>query len=290
MSRLFVNDLMVMDFSYLDERRGLLGESWKVDLELAGTLDSQGMLLDFGAVKPLVRETIDAEFDHRLLVPADHPGLRLEREADSILVALPLQGGGEVLHRGPESAVTLISARHIEPETVAASIVARLRALLPANISAVELRLAAESISGACYQYSHGLKRHDGNCQRIAHGHRSRLEIARNGRRDAGLEAVWADHWRDIYIGSRADLVATEQVDGQPHLRFSYRASQGAFELRLPERLCYLIDSDSTVEHIAQHIATCLAARHPGDHIRVRAFEGIGKGAVAECRQPRDSG
>ena len=133
------------------------------------------------------------------------------------------------------------------------------------------------------YHYSHGLKKHDGNCQRIAHGHRSGIEIFENGRRSRYWEKLWADRWEDIYIGTRSDLEGTYYVEDVPHHRFRYDAEQGHFELVIPEDHCYLVDTDSTVENLAEHIAEELAREAPGKRFRVRAFEGVGKGAIAEA-------
>ena len=59
---LFVNSLTVIDFSYLCNKRGAVGESWIVDLTLHGKLNEESMVLDFGLVK---KQTINI-FKNRL--------------------------------------------------------------------------------------------------------------------------------------------------------------------------------------------------------------------------------
>ncbi|WP_456445919.1 6-pyruvoyl trahydropterin synthase family protein [Thiolapillus sp.] len=276
--RLFVHQLTVLDFSYLHPTRGLVGESWQVDIELEGGLDDQGMVLDFGDVKRRVKYLIDESFDHRLLVPADHAGLSMQGDQLRFL----LEGGQRIRHRGPAEAVQFIPAPEISTDSVARAIHQALEPVLPGNVQSVHLTLYPEPEEGAWYQYSHGLKLHCGNCQRIAHGHRSRIRIWRDGVRDEMLEQLWAERLRDIYIGTEADMVAITSWNDQSCFRFAYSAEQGDFELELDAERCYLLDTESTVENIARHIRERLEKEHQGSRFRVQAFEGIGKGAISE--------
>lgn len=280
MTTLFVHRLTVIDCTYLSPARGLVGESWQVDIELDGALDDQGMVLDFGEVKRSIKRLIDDQFDHKLLVPADHPGLHLEDLADGLQLTFVLQDGRVIEHRSPRDAVRFIPCERIAADRLAQIIGDYLSPLTPENVEAVRVRLWPEQHEGAFYQYSHGLKHHDGNCQRIAHGHRSRIEIFRNGRRDTALEDDWATRWTDIYIGTREDLVGTHRRDDVDYCEFAYRSAHGRFGLVVPQQACYLIDTDSTVENLAQHVAERLKATHPGDRFKVYAYEGVDKGAV----------
>ncbi len=279
MPQLFVNRLTTLDFSYLHPQRGLLGESWLLDVAIGGDLDAQGMVLDFAEVKRSIKTLVDQDFDHRLLIPMDYAGLDEHPRRGMSHLNFHTRDGGFIQHSSPEQAVCRIPAEAVTPDSVAAAIVARLRPQMPANVASLRVRLGPEAIEGAFYHYSHGLKHHCGNCQRIAHGHRSRLIIERDGQRDTRLEADWCERWRDIYIGHREDM--DKEQDGDTW--FSYESAQGRFLLRLPSARCYLVDSDSTVENLARHIAETLAAEHPGHHFRVQAFEGVDKGAIAEC-------
>lgn len=283
MSRLFVNRLTVIDFSYLHAERGLLGESWLADIELRGGLDEQGMVLDFGEVKKLAKGLIDQQFDHKLLVPARHPGLRHMTDQGRDSLFFPLASGACISHRAPLDACAYIDAEQIDSEHLARAIEQALQPHMPPNVDGLRIRLRPEQIDAAFYHYSHGLKHHCGNCQRIAHGHRSRLEILRDGKRDGMLEQEWAGRWRDSYIGTREDLAEAFERDGIAYYCFAYRAPQGAFELELPKDACYLIDTESTVENLAQHMADRLKAEHPESRFEVRAYEGVDKGAIGEA-------
>lgn len=284
MSRLFVNRLTVLDFSFLHPRRGLLGESWLVDIELHGDLDAQGMVFDFGDVKREVKRTLDERFDHRLLVPSKHPGLKIDttKAPDRAALSFTLDSGETLRFDEPGQAVALIEADRITESTLAAAAIDALRPLMPGNVDAIRLALSPETTDGAYFHYSHGLKHHSGNCQRIAHGHRSRIQIYAGEQRSSELESDWARRWQDIYIASGEDLSGEFERDGVRYLRFAYTAAQGGFELELPARCCYLMEVDTTIEHLAQHMADTLKREHPEQSFTARVFEGIDKGAVGE--------
>lgn len=276
MSCLFVEHLTVIDCAYLDAARGLVGESWIVDVELEGELDDQSMVLDFGHVKKRLKSAIDTSVDHGLLVPMRSAALQmLEFGASSRL--LFKAADGPIEHRAPSAAVCPVDAEVIDADAVTAYLRPLLQAVLPPNVERLGLHLRSEANDGPYYHYVHGLKKHDGLCQRIAHGHRSRIEVRVGGARQPALEQALATHWRDIYLGSREDIVA----ESSDRIRFAYTAREGKYELALPRHRVDLLDTDSTVEQIARHLATRL--RHEGAEqpIEVRAYEGVRKGAIA---------
>lgn len=281
MNHLFVDNLTVIDFAYLDASRGLVGESWIVDVVLGGELDDQGMVFDFSNVKRTIKRVIDERVDHRLVIPRAYKGLEWnEDEPDSF--TWRLTDGTYILHRSPDEAVVWLSSDRVVPSAVARLLEQELRAVLPANVTDVDIALREDVIEGAYYHYVHGLKKHMGNCQRIAHGHRSPIRIDRNEHRDRDLENQWAKRWQDIYVGSEEDVTQRWVAeDGTAYVTFEYEANQGEFALTLPENRVYMLDSDTTVELIAAHIAGQLKSEFPEDAIRVKAYEGVGKGAIA---------
>ena len=281
MNHLFVDNLTVIDFAYLDASRGLVGESWIVDVVLGGELDDQGMVFDFSNVKRTIKRVIDERVDHRLVIPRAYKGLEWnEDEPDSF--TWRLTDGTQILHRSPDEAVVWLSSDRVVPSAVARLLEQELRAVLPANVTNVDIALREDVIEGAYYHYVHGLKKHMGNCQRIAHGHRSPIRIDRNEHRDRDLENQWAKRWQDIYVGSEEDVTQRWVAeDGTAYVTFEYEANQGEFALTLPESRVYMLDSDTTVELIAAHIAGQLKSEFPEDAIRVKAYEGVGKGAIA---------
>lgn len=277
--KLFVDNLTNVDFSYLHPQRGLLGESWLVQLVLDGSLNDQGMICDFGIVKKAVKQWFDTYIDHALVVPTGLANLRLTQAQGETQVDWRYPDGRSFYCRSPQQAIALVELEQISEAGLAAWCKDQLLALFPEQVKGLEISFVAEPIAGDFYHYSHGLQQHDGNCQRIAHGHRSKIEIFLDGQRDAQVEQYWAAQFCDIYIGTTTHLVTAPGVEHH----YRYQAPQGTFELRLPADKCYLIDTETTVEQIACHLAAQVKQAYPDQDVTVRAFEGVGKGAIASA-------
>jgi 6-pyruvoyl-tetrahydropterin synthase len=283
----------VIDSSYLCERRGMVGESWLVDIEMSGELNEMSMLLDFGRVKKLIKSIIDEEVDHKLLVPTECPLVHVHAlENDESTVDL-LRPGRAIHLRCPTQGFAFIPAPQVDKESVTRYLLGVLAKRLPSNIKDLSLTLRSERIEGAFYHYSHGLKKHDGNCQRIAHGHRSPVEILVDGERDEELEFNWAERWADIYLGTEEDRVALGELalseraeaslkEGDAHyIGFKYVAPQGLFQLAMPAAEVEMIDTDTTIELLAHYIAREVKKQVGDKFVKIVAYEGVGKGAIA---------
>ncbi len=276
---LFVDQLTNVDFSFLDAERGMVGETWLANFGLGGSLDHTGMICDFSAVKRHFREWLDEYLDHRLAVPTLSPAVSYRQQNGQIHLTWK-SAVGMIEMSAPEQAVALIPVTEITPQSCVHWVAQAVKALMPEQVSQIDLEFTTEAITGSYYHYTHGLKKHHGNCQRIAHGHRSTIGIWRNGEKSPQLEQQWADQWQDVYIATREDI----QTETEQTYQFGYTAPQGDFVLTMPKAKCYLVDTETTVENIATHIYSVLKQRHTDANIKVKAYEGFGKGAIAQDR------
>jgi 6-pyruvoyl-tetrahydropterin synthase len=288
--QLFVNDLTVMDFSYLCPERGMVGESWIVDVILDGDLNEESMVLDFGKVKKQLKYLIDEYIDHKLLVPVEHTFSDVRRDSvtDRVNVDFMRPQGRSIHLSCPAEAYAFVYSPTVTMDSVSAYLKDVIATHLPDNVEGIELMLRAEVINSPYYHYTHGLKKHDGNCQRIAHGHRSKVIVFEEQSESLVWQEYWAKRWSDIYIGSEEDLVelsqtdfAESQIDFTQHYIFAYESSQGRFELLIPKAESEVITTDTTVECLAQYMVSEQKRLNPELSFKVLAFEGVGKGAIA---------
>nr|WP_136252399.1 6-carboxytetrahydropterin synthase [Ningiella ruwaisensis] len=298
--KLFVNDLTVMDFSYLCPKRGMVGESWIVDIILNGALNDESMVQDFGIVKKQLKKLIDEYVDHKLVVPAEYAHTHIQHDQTQGRVKVDFafkndadstsESGTKSIHLlCPPEAYAFVYDSEVSMQSVTTYLKDIIKTHLPDNVHDIEIMLRAEVIDSPYYHYTHGLKKHDGNCQRIAHGHRSKVIIFENGERSEQNENYWAKRWRDIYIGTQEDLVAANRlklqhdaISDDTHYCFAYEASQGEFEMAIPKQVCEIVPYDSTVECLAQYILEESERLNKNTRFVVSAFEGVGKGAMVE--------
>lgn len=289
--KLFVNDLTVIDFSYLCKERGVVGESWIVDVLLDGSLNEQSMVLDFAIVKKQIKAIIDEAVDHKLLLPTQEKALTVNASTyhENHLTLDFLSERASYYLQSPQCAFALIDCLAITIDSVTQYLNKIIMAELPSNVKGLTLTLRPENIVGDYYHYTHGLKLHDGNCQRIAHGHRSKIQIFVDDIKDTQLEHEWCERWQDIYIASEADRVNKADIElsdfamtniTPDHQYFSYTAPQGRFDIAVEDKVLDVVDCDSTVELLADFIARQVHKQRPNNSIKVIGYEGVAKGAI----------
>lgn len=293
--QLFVDDLTVIDFSYLCKDRGIVGESWIVDVLLDGSLNEQSMVLDFAVVKKQIKAIIDEAVDHKLLLPMEASELTLTASSynDNHQMLDFISDRASYFIQSPACAFAQIDCLKITVEAVTTHLNAIIMAELPNNVAGLTLTLRAENISNDYYHYTHGLKLHDGNCQRIAHGHRSKIQIFVDNKKSIELESYWCQRWQDIYIASEEDRVNENDIQLSPqaidnltpdHQFFSYKAPQGRFDIAVDSKVLDVVDCDSTVELLADFIARKIKIKYSDTlldkTVKVIAYEGVAKGAI----------
>jgi 6-pyruvoyltetrahydropterin/6-carboxytetrahydropterin synthase len=129
----------------------LHGHNYRVYVEIDAQLSEFGLVIDFRAVKPVVREIVDG-LDEHWLVPGEHPVLTCRARGDGVI---------EVRYRdkhyaAPEEDVLVLPINNTSSENLASWIGRELRRLLGERFEAVRvasLRVAVEETSGQCGVY-----------------------------------------------------------------------------------------------------------------------------------------
>ena len=169
---------------------------------------------------------------------------------------------------------------------------------MPSTIDSLKIELVPEKQpkSKKFFHYTHGLKEHYGNCQRLFHGHRNTVDVKINGESSPEHEVFLAQElfksnihfckWENV--ANQEDIIKAcgeKKPQGRylelPPVKIEYQASQGFFRAELPGRTLYFLQEESTVENLSMHFARLIKKKvKETDIVAVRAYEGIAKGAL----------
>ena len=298
--RLFINDIDKIDCAIFDPSVGVVGQSWTVDITVAGTLDSNGFVYDFSHLKTLVKQVLKSTIDHSLVIPVQSKLVHYQETERGELWRLQAKSrltgvNSDWTYLCPKGAVYPMRAINVTRELIEAECGRLIRHRLPEEITSVVVNLREEEVvSGqAFFRYSHGITGHEGLCQRLFHGHRSLIEVHVSDERRHDLEQ-WLAHevlGSVVHVASLkqlvnppADVRAGTRAEYTEPLTISYRGSLGDYEATVPANRVFLTDEETSIESIAYELAKLIASEaiEIGGPIRVKCFEGIGKGAIAE--------
>jgi len=123
----------------------LHGHNYRVFVEIEAQLSTHGLVMEFKAIKPVVREICDA-LDEHWLVPGEHPVLRWSESGGAIEVRYR-----ERLYRVPREDVIVLPINNTSSENLATWFGRELLSKLAQRFTDVKvraLRLAVEETSG----------------------------------------------------------------------------------------------------------------------------------------------
>ena len=294
---LFIRDVTKLDCAVFDRSLGIVGHSWHLDVTINGALDENNFVYDFSELKSMVRTVMKGSVDHALLIPVmsqfvhftDTPEGENWRLAVKSRAALP---ASEWRYTCPKGAVYPIRSVAISAAVIEQELARLLRHRLPSSILKISVKLRTEAAepTAAFFRYTHGLAGHAGLCQRLFHGHRSRIEVVFGEERRPDLEHYVA---REV-LGGIVHIATPSQIKsgnieigmrGKPGdtVQLTYSGTLGKYEAIIPAEKVFVVEEETSIESIAQQFVRMLAAsEQPHETIRVQVFEGIDKGAIAE--------
>lgn len=285
---LFVHRFTVLDYARVTTD-GFEGESVYVDAELMGELDSRGFLMDFGPVKKLLKGLVDEVIDHRLAVPAKAPQLRFRLNGEQAELDCRKGSDHGFYYRAPIEAFAVLDAERVDDAAVMRFLEQRVTPRLPPNVREVRFSLtpATELEREPSFRYTHGLKLHEGNCQRLIHGHRNVIEVKIDGRAHRAGAELLADFFHNAHFVEHGDLDVSipigQRFAEERRCSVMYHGSQGRFDAQLPIERLLPMNCEPTVENIAVFAHGWISRQLDVEPSRVSvlAYEGLHKGAGA---------
>lgn len=293
-STLFVRDVGKIDSAMFDPGFGIIGQSWYVDVWLTGTLDENGFVFDFSPLKSLIRQTLASTLDHALIIPVGSQTVQYSEFENGERWTLRSKARGESKEArwdyiSPKGSVFPVHTVALKTTNIEQEFARILRHRLPPTVHHLAVKLREESISPteASYRYTHGITGHNGLCQRLFHGHRSRIEIYIGEERRPDLEHFVV---REIF-GTNVHIATLNQIksgNGEIGCRgktdapitLSYAGTLGSFEATLPSNRVFFVEGETSVESLAREVARLIKREErPTEKVRAVCYEGIDKGA-----------
>jgi 6-pyruvoyl-tetrahydropterin synthase len=292
---LFLNNLMTLDCAIFDPSWGITGQSWHVDVTLSGALDECGFVHDFSDLKSLIRQTLKTSVDHALVMPVGSQSVHYHEIANGeswqAHAKTKINSNDSMWeYNCPKGAVYPIRCVAITQTVIEQEIAKLIRHRVPASVQEVKIKLRPETTDPtvATFRYTHGITGHQGLCQRLFHGHRSRVEVYVDNERRVDQEHYLT---RELF-GPTVHIATPKQVKGNlwecgkrgpsgEQVTLTLQGTMGYYEAKLPASHVFLVEKETSIECLSKQVAAVIAKRlkAPG-RVKVVCFEGIDKGGI----------
>ncbi len=228
-----------------------------------------------------------------MLIPVASPSVRYSESGGSERWQLRAQNKMQGLdftweYDCPKGAVFPFQAAQITRPAVEKELTRILKHRLGGIGADLQIRLSEEKVheTTAFFRYTHGLSKHGGRCQRLFHGHRSRIEVKIAEERRPDLEHYVC---REL-LGPFIHLASPDQYRagdweplsrgrGNDPIELNYSGQAGYFRCVVPRSWVFMLRGHTSIEKVAEDVAAFLFEKENRQQsVEVRVFEGVNKG------------
>lgn len=272
---IFINTVDTIDCALFDRRHGVVGQSWQIDIRVCGAGDKNYFVYDFGKLKKEIRSLVRETLDHRLLVPS-HSSVEKTKEKWLLQTIDRVWS-----YTCPVDAVYQLSAQQVDKDSVTAELSRLLQKRFSSNLKIYATLRENNYTTGRCFHYTHGLPQHDGNCQRLLHGHLGTLHVYADNKPQPQLEKYLISS----VLKKNIHFLNSEHISQDDnYITASYEGTQGYFSITLPrEHTIVLPSMETSIEAITRYLAFSLDKNFTmTKKLKLICYEGLDKGASFE--------
>jgi len=303
--KLFYKNCTVLDWAYLCPELGPVGDSAYIDVEIESELNEENMILDFSIFKKIVKQVIDNEVDHRLIVKcSDIKPIDNKNKVFQVNYCYGKNKKKAICYTAPREAFFILNE---QSDNIQGALISEIQNVLKVELEKINqiknnnfrlfvyLRRESKPI---IFSYTHGLKMHKGNCQRLVHGHRNTVEVFSEGLEDfSAAEFLIKECFSgNVHFSYLENIINKElyselkdpsffgrlnPIHNIQNIEIAYSSGQGFFSLSIPIEDVYVIPEETTIENLAKYFLLAIRSKRSNlNHLRVIAYEGIQKGSV----------
>ena len=301
-SKMFLNNVTVIDFAYIDDKGMIIGDSVNPKFTISGEVDpNESVVVDFSTIKNELKEIIDAKysgFDHKLWVIDGYseawqtitgthprnlsiktPHVKIDAPKDAFKFIDNLKGTdyiGSAMHQMVKEVKDELKIRH--PEINVEVTIEFDDAFAGSHDFDVDM---------IPFRYVHGLRNSTSwGCQNIAHGHLSYLTVSTENSANLRevemlLRSIANDLDKMIFVWDKN----IADVSSLNNLIVEYLTKRGSFKMEIEgsyvESHVLILETETTVEFLAAAIAK--EYEKELIHVGVKELfvsEGLNKGAA----------
>ncbi len=278
----YTENVSNLDCAILTPSMGPVGQSWLVSLKVIGSVQKNGFVCDFQDVKTIAHDIISS-LDHTLFIIKD-PGIFLKDDPNLNTVSVSLDPSVYPWsYSCPKDAVSCDTTGLLSfkdnlsyTELITRYLNHKLSKInCPSNVVETTFSLSSEK-DPSCFCYTHALSYYEGLCQRPYHGHRSKLNVLKDGLRLYDIEAELIKKYNNIHMSS-SNQIKTRSLDSTT---IDYQGTRGRYLTSLPTDRVLILDDSPTLEHFVTHIASDIKESYGISGFNLVVSEGIGKGVT----------